>query len=89
MLLTAAQCLFGVAVLSDLKLSLWQSAILGGLFLLQPLLSDAHYYVAAGYLVLFAGILVLDRHSRQGVWSSVRVFLDLLRNRPREPETHG
>lgn len=88
-LLTAAQCLFGVAVLSDLKLSLWQSAILGSLFLLQPLLSDAHYYVAAGYLVLFVGILVIDKRSRLGVWSSVRVFLDLLRNRPRAPEPHG
>ena len=82
-LLTAAQCLFGIAVLADLSLALWQGALLVGLFILQPIFSSAHVYIGGGYIVLFVAILALDRHSRRGLVASLGTFRDLLLNRPR------
>lgn len=88
-LLTAAQSLFGIAVIADLRMSLWQGGLLLALFLVQPMLPDAHLHIAVGYLVLFAGILVFDRHSRQGIGHSLGTFAALLLNRPRAGGGHG
>jgi cation:H+ antiporter len=87
-LLTAAQCLFGIAIISDLKLQLWQGAVLLALFLVQPLLHDEHMYLAVGYLVLFVGILAADKGSREGIGQSIRTFIALITNKPRVPSEH-
>ncbi len=86
MLLTAAQCLFAIAVIADLRLQLWQASLLGGLFLLQPLFPNAHRLIAMGYLALFAIVVVLDKRTRHGLWQSLDTFWGLLTNRPREVE---
>lgn len=78
-LLTAAQCLFGVAVIADLRLELWQVIVLVGLFVLQPILPDAHAAFGGVYLLLFVGILALHKASRDGVGQSFRTFYTLLR----------
>jgi cation:H+ antiporter len=78
-LLTAAQCLFGVAVISDLRLQLWQGALLAALFVVQPLLSNAHLYVGIAYIVLFVGIVIFHKDSRDGIGQSFRTFFGLLR----------
>jgi cation:H+ antiporter len=80
-LLTAAQCLFGIAVLADLRLALWQGAVIFALFVLQPIFPDAHLWFGIGYIVLFVGILTFDGDSRRGIAQSLRTFRDLLLNR--------
>lgn len=80
-LLTAAQCLFAVAVLADLSLSLWQGVILLGLFVTQVVFRDAHALVGAAYIVLFIGILLVDPRSRAGVGRSFRTWFRLVTNR--------
>jgi cation:H+ antiporter len=88
MLLTAAQCLFGVVVIADLRLELWQAGLLGALFLIQPLLPEYHHVIALGYLALFVAVLVFDKRSRRGIAESIHTFWLLLTNTPRpvEPE---
>ncbi len=88
-LLTAAQCLFGVAVIADLRLELWQVIVLVGLFLVQPMLPDAHVAFGVVYLVLFVGILAAHKASRDGVATSFRTFFTLLRGGfPPSPRPH-
>lgn len=84
-LLTAAQCLFGIAVIADLRLQLWQGGLLFGLFLIQPILHEAHLYIGIAYIVLFVGILAVQRESRMGLIDSFRTFLRLLRGRQALP----
>ncbi len=88
MLLTAAQCLFGIAVIADLRLQLWQAGLLGGLFLIQPLMPNSHHLIAMGYLVLFVLLVVFDKRTRLGIGESVRTFWSMLTNspRPKEPD---
>jgi cation:H+ antiporter len=68
LLLTAAQSLFAVAVLVNLRISAREAAALSGLFLLQfalaALVPGATELIAlsAAYLVLAAGLLVRARH---------------------------
>ena len=83
MLLTAAQCLFGIAVIADLRLQLWQAGLLGGLFLVQPLLPAYHHEIALVYLGLFVSLVVFDKRSRNGIWESAKTFWILLSNQPR------
>ena len=83
MLLTAAQCLFGIAVIADLRLQLWQAGLLGGLFLIQPLLPNHHHEIALAYLGLFVSLVVFDKRSRNGIWESAKTFWILLSNQPR------
>lgn len=85
-LLTAAQCLFGIAVIADLRLQLWQAALLGGLFLVQPVFPHGHHWIALGYLGLFVAVVGGDRRTRVGVGQSVRTFWMLLTNQPQPPE---
>lgn len=85
-LLTAAQCVFGIVVLADLRLELWQAGLLGGLFLIQPLMPNSHHLIAMGYLVLAAAVIVFDKRSRAGIGESLRTFWALLTNAPRPPE---
>lgn len=80
-LLTAAQCVFAVVVLADLRLSLWQSFALLALFLFQAIFQHTHLWVSALYLLLSAGILVVDKPSRDGLFSSFRTFWLMLINR--------
>lgn len=86
MLLTAAQCLFGIAVIADLRLELWQAGLLGGLFVIQPILPDWHRQIAFAYLVLFVAVMAGDRRTRQGLGESIRTFWALLTNKPRPRE---
>ncbi len=81
-LLTAAQCVFAIAAIADLRFALWQGAVLTVLFLLQFVFADAHRYIGFGYIALSAGILIFDRSSRDGVLSSFRTFFRMLRGRP-------
>ena len=86
MLLTAAQCLFGISVIADLRLRLWQAGLLGGLFLIQPLLPSHHHEIALAYLGLFVALVVFDKRSRDGILDSVKTFWILLSNQPRPIE---
>lgn len=80
-LLTAAQCLFAVATITDLNFSAWQGAALAILFVVQVLFPHAHGPVGAIYLVLTAGILVFDRRSREGLFRAFGKFWRMLRGR--------
>jgi cation:H+ antiporter len=63
-LLTSAQSLFGVAVLSNLRLSLFESAVLAVLFLLQLFFpgTEIRYGFALMYIALGGAILVRQRN---------------------------
>lgn len=88
-LLTAAQCLFGVAVLADLRLQLWQGVLLAALFVIQPMLPDAHAAFGAVYIGLFLAVVLLHPASRMGVVQSFRTFFTLLRGGfPKETHEH-
>jgi cation:H+ antiporter len=89
MLLTAAQCLFGIAVIADLRLQLWQAGLLGGLFLIQPLLPAYHHWIALAYLGLFVALVLFEKRSRNGIFQSVQTFWMLLTNQPRPVEHHA
>jgi cation:H+ antiporter len=60
-LLTAAQSLFAVALLLDLRLSLVGAGALFGLFMVQMLLPDTRGAMTIVYLVLSAVVLVISR----------------------------
>ena len=60
-LLTAAQSLFAVTLLLDLRLSLVGAGVLFGLFAVQMLLPDTRTAITIIYLVLAAGALVRSR----------------------------
>ncbi len=60
-LLTAAQSLFAVALLLDLRLSLVGAGALFGLFMVQMLLPDTRGVMTVVYLVLSAVVLVISR----------------------------
>jgi cation:H+ antiporter len=60
-LLTAAQSLFAVTLLLDLRLSVYGAAMLAGLFLLQMVLPETRGYVTIAYFVLAAAVAVLQR----------------------------
>ena len=61
-LLTAAQSLFAVALLLDLRLSLTGAAVLFGLFVTQMLMPETRGIVTILYFALTALALVLSRH---------------------------
>ena len=68
-LLTAAQSLFGVALLVKLRFPQWGALTLLGLFLVQFAWHDTtgHYVMTGVYLALSLVLLVRDRHSMRGV----------------------
>jgi cation:H+ antiporter len=78
-LLTAAQCVFGIAAIADLRFALWQGAILTGLFIVQFIFADAHRYIGFGYIVLAIGVLIFDKQSRAGLITSFQTYFRMLR----------
>jgi cation:H+ antiporter len=60
-LLTAAQSLFAVSLLLDLRLSIVGAAMLFGLFVLQMVAPDTREVVTVAYFVLTAVVLVVSR----------------------------
>ena len=68
-LLTAAQSLFGVALLVKLRFPQWGALTLLGLFLVQFAWHDTtgHYVMTGVYLALSLVLLVRDRRSMRGV----------------------
>src|ERR1051325_7677681 len=69
LLLTAAQSVFAVAVLSNLSLSLKEAVLLFVLFAAQLLIPDPRfrYYFAFLYIVLAVGLLVINGERRKAV----------------------
>ena len=69
LLLTAAQSVFAVAVLSDLSFSVGEALLLFVLFATQLLIPDPQfrYYYAFGYILLAFGWVVLKRGCRKAV----------------------
>ena len=61
-LLTAAQSLFAVALLLDLRLSVIGAGALFGLFALQLAFPDTRMAVTVVYFILTPGVLFLSRH---------------------------
>lgn len=85
LLLTAAQSLFGVTVLADLRFGLGHAAVLIGLFFLQIAFSDAHFWVGIGYVALSVGLLAVSPSTRRGYVGCFRTFVSMLRGeRPAE-----
>ena len=78
-LLTAAQSLFGVVVLADLRLNLWQGFVLAGLFLFQVIFQHVHFYVGLGYVVLAVLVLLVEKNSRNGLFAAFGTFWRMLR----------
>jgi cation:H+ antiporter len=78
-LLTAAQCVFGIAAIADLRFALWQGGVLTLLFFVQFIFPDAHRIISFGYIAASVGVLFLDRASRDGVLTSFRTFFRMLR----------
>lgn len=80
-LLTAAQSLFGVAVLANLVLSRMQAVLLATLFAGQLLVpsTDGRLLFAVAYLIAALGVAAFQRSARtglrealQGLWHAVR-----------------
>lgn len=78
-LLTAAQSLFGIIVLADLRLNLWQGLVLAGLFLFQVIFQGVHFYVGVGYVVLAVAVLLFEKGSRNGLIAAFGTFWRMLR----------
>lgn len=70
--LTAAQSLFGVALLLTMRFGLWQAFVMMVLFLVQFFLPIPAVHVALGwvYIVLTTGFLILK-------WREIRLFEEL------------
>ncbi len=62
-LLTAAQSIFAVALLLDLRVRLWEMAFLFFLFLAQLLYPDIRIEVSIGYLIATVLIFIPRRHN--------------------------
>jgi cation:H+ antiporter len=71
-LLTAAQSLFAVALLLDLRLSLAGAGVLFGLFALQLVFPDTRMAVAVAYLALTPPVLLLNRRQLWRAWQWAR-----------------
>jgi cation:H+ antiporter len=81
-LLTAAQSLFAVALLLNLRLSLIGAGTLFGLFIVQMLLPDTRGTITIVYFVLTA--VVLLRSPRD----SMKAFQGFFGRRPQAPTAH-
>lgn len=71
--LTAAQSLLAVIVIADLRFSVFEATILGGLFLAQMVTtsSELRFVFAAGYVILAVFLLIARR-------DTMRAFFDLV-----------
>lgn len=83
-LLTAAQSLFGVAVLANLVLSRVQAVLLATLFVGQLLIpsTQGRFLFAAAYLVGAFGVGVFQKSAREGLTSALRGLGRALRGKP-------
>jgi cation:H+ antiporter len=72
-LLTAAQSLFAVVLLLDLRLSLKGAAVLFGLFTLQLAIPGIRMEVTLAYFLLSAVALVVSRHRLGSIFRGLRV----------------
>lgn len=82
--LTAAQSLFGIAVIANLSVSRWEAVALLALFLGQfgfPV-SPVRYGFAIGYVALGVGLAVLRSDVRVNLWRDVRLVLPWKREVP-------
>jgi len=70
MFLTAAQSLFGVAVLANLSFTLTEATVLFFLFSTQLLFTDAEfrYYYSIFYVLLAVGLVLVKKDARNGVF---------------------
>jgi len=68
--LTAAQSLFAVAILANLKFSLGEAVVIFLLFATQLFFPDPQFrfYYSIFYIVLALGMMVLRKDIRQGVF---------------------
>jgi cation:H+ antiporter len=83
--LTAAQSLFAVVLLLDLRLGVQGAALLVVLFVVQVAIPGIHLEIAILYLVLSAIGIVLSRHHIVPLFTGVRDFLreaDAAKKRP-------
>ena len=71
-LLTAAQSFFAVAIISNLRITVTEAALLLGLFLGQFFIPGSHGFFTAAYIVL--GVVFLFRH-REHLMASGRVVM--------------
>ncbi len=73
-LLTAAQSLFGVAVLANLSLSRLQAVTLALLFVGQLFVpsTQGRFVFASAYIAAAVLVLVLKREARMGLWRALR-----------------
>jgi cation:H+ antiporter len=80
--LTAAQSLFAVAILSNLRIARWEAVMLLVLFLGQfafPM-SSVRYGFAFAYVALFLALAVQPKN-RSALWGAVRAALSRPRKR--------
>ncbi len=83
-LLTAAQSLFGVAVLSNLVLSRIQAVLLAALFVAQLLVpsTEGRLLFAGAYLAGAFGVGVFQKSARDGLRTALRGLGQALRGKP-------
>jgi cation:H+ antiporter len=83
-LLTAAQGLFGVAVIADRTLTRWQGALLAALFFGQFFVPSTHgrQIFAVAYLIAAVAVYVGNADARTGMVQSFRVLWAAVRGRP-------
>ena len=71
-LLTAAQSLFAVALLLDLRLSLWGAGALFGLFIVQMIFPETRGILTVVYLVLAAIVVAMSRGQARRAFEWIR-----------------
>jgi cation:H+ antiporter len=71
-LLTAAQSLFAVALLLDLRLSLWGAGALFGLFIVQMIFPETRGILTVVYLVLAALVVLKSRGEARRAFEWIR-----------------
>src|SRR6185436_13936501 len=83
-LLTAAQGLFGVAVIADRTLTRWQGALLAGLFFGQFFVPSTHgrQIFAVAYLIATVFVYIGNVDARRGILQSFRVLFAAVRGKP-------
>jgi cation:H+ antiporter len=83
-MLTAAQSLFGVAILSNLVLSRLQAVLLAALFVGQLFVpsTEGRFIFAVFYLVIAVGVAVFQRSARNGLGLAIRGLFRALMGRP-------
>jgi cation:H+ antiporter len=81
--LTAAQSLFAIVIIANLRFSIWEAAILFCSFATQLFFTspEARNIYAFGYIVLAFGWMVFSRQNRQGIVNIVRSAWPFAKNK--------